>query len=150
MLAQVVERYETEAGEKKITLAYRSRTTEPSMIVATPDGVDRIFDNLVSNAVKYTPAGGSVSVALGTERDMARVEVADTGIGIPDESLNHLYEEFYRAPNAKAQVKEGTGLGLAICKELVTRYGGNITFHSKPGQGTTFVVTLPLATESAS
>jgi signal transduction histidine kinase len=149
-LGQVVERYETEAREKQIALELRTRTSELSMIIATPDGIDRVFDNLLSNAVKYTPEGGTVSVHLGTERDMARVEVADTGIGIPEESLNHLYEEFYRAPNAKAKVKEGTGLGLAICKELVTRYGGNITFHSKAGQGTTFVVTLPLATESAS
>jgi signal transduction histidine kinase len=143
VLGQVLERYETEAREKQIVLEYRSHKTELSMIIATPDGVDRIFDNLVSNAVKYTPAGGTVSVALTTERDMARIEVADTGIGIPEESLIHLWEEFYRAPNAKARVKEGTGLGLAISKELVTRYG-------KLGQGTTFVVTLPLATESAS
>ena len=150
IVGQVVERYETDARERKILLEYRSRTTEPSMIMATPDGVDRIFNNLVSNAVKYTPAGGSVSVALSIERDMVRVEVADTGIGIPEESVNHLFDEFYRAPNAKAQVKEGTGLGLAITRELVTRYGGNITFHGKSGQGTTFVVTLPLATESAS
>jgi signal transduction histidine kinase len=150
VLGQVLERYETEAREKQIVLEYRSHKTELSMIIATPDGVDRIFDNLVSNAVKYTPAGGTVSVALTTERDMARIEVADTGIGIPEESLIHLWEEFYRAPNAKARVKEGTGLGLAISKELVTRYGGNVTLHSKLGQGTTFVVTLPLATESAS
>jgi signal transduction histidine kinase len=89
-------------------------------------------------------------VTLATENDTARVEVADTGIGIPEESLNHLYEEFYRAPNAKAQVKEGTGLGLAITKELVVRYGGNITVQSTVGQGTRFIVTFPLAEKRAS
>jgi signal transduction histidine kinase len=150
IIGRVVERYETEAREKQLVLEYRSQTTEPVTVVATADGVDRIFNNLVSNAVKYTPRGGSVNVVLGTENGVARVEVADTGIGIPEESLNHLYEEFYRAPNAKAQVKEGTGLGLAITKELVTRYGGNIVVQSTVGQGTSFVVTLPRADERAS
>lgn len=147
-VTRVIARYETEAREKGLLLEYH--TAGPVMIIATPEGVDRILNNLVSNAVKYTPGGGSISVTLSTENDMARVEVADTGIGIPEESLAHLFQEFYRAPNAKAQVKEGTGLGLAITKELVKRYGGKITFRSEVGKGTTFVVTLPLAEKSFS
>lgn len=147
-VTRVIARYETEAREKGLLLEYR--TAGPVMIIATPEGVDRILDNLVSNAVKYTPGGGSISVTLSTENDMARVEVADTGIGIPEASLGNLFQEFYRAPNAKAQVKEGTGLGLAITKELVARYGGKITFQSEVGEGTTFVVTLPLAEKSRS
>jgi signal transduction histidine kinase len=150
VIRQVVERYETTASENQVALGYRCQTGEPATIIATTDGVDRIFNNLVSNAVKYTPRGGSVSVVLSTENGIARVEVADTGIGIPEESLNHLYEEFYRAPNAKAQVKEGTGLGLAITKGLVTRYGGKIAVQSKIGQGTSFIVTFPLAAKCAS
>jgi len=145
ILPQVVERYETAAREKQLLLEYRSQTMEPVTIIATAEGVDRIFDNLVSNAVKYTPEGGSIAVELSMERGMARVEVADTGIGIPEESLHHLHEEFYRAPNAKAQVKEGTGLGLAITRDLVTRYGGKIRVQSTVGQGARFFVTFPLA-----
>jgi signal transduction histidine kinase len=80
------------------------------------------------------------------EAGQARVEVSDTGIGIPDDSLDHLFEEFFRAPNAKVQVKEGTGLGLAITKDLVSRYGGQISVQSKVGHGTTFIVRLPLIT----
>ena len=71
--------------------------------------------------------------------------VADTGIGIPDESLPKLFQEFHRAKNAKALEEAGTGLGLAIVKDLVERYGGTIGVESKEGQGTTFTVTLPLA-----
>jgi two-component system sensor histidine kinase ResE len=72
--------------------------------------------------------------------------VSDTGIGIPKESIPHLFEEFYRAPNAKAQEKEGTGLGLVITKDLVTRYGGHIAVQSKLGEGTTFTVMWPIMT----
>jgi signal transduction histidine kinase len=108
--------------------------------------VDRVLNNLVSNAVKYTPSGGRVSVHLHHAQDEACLEVCDTGIGIPPESVPHLFEEFYRAPNAKALEKEGTGLGLAIIKDLVTRYGGRIAVQSELGQGTTFSVTWPATT----
>jgi signal transduction histidine kinase len=145
ILRLVVERHETEASEKQLVLEYRLLAAYPVTIIATAEGIDRIFNNLVSNAVKYTPGGGSVSVTLDKKSGAARVEVADTGIGIPEDSLSHMYEEFYRAPNAKAQVKQGTGLGLSITKELVLRYGGQITVQSTVGEGTSFVVTLPLA-----
>jgi len=78
----------------------------------------------------------------------AQVEVADTGIGIPEEALPHLFEEFYRAPNAK-KTEVGTGLGLAIVKDLVERYGGRIQVKSTVGVGTTFTVTLPLLSTGA-
>jgi len=150
VMRQVVERYETAARENHIVLEYRPPKDGPVTVNAGAEGLDRIFNNLVSNAIKYTPEGGRVSVALSLETGFARVEVSDTGIGIPEESLDHLYEEFYRAPNAKVQVKEGTGLGLSIAKDLVTRYGGQISVQSRLGQGTTFVVTLPLASERPS
>lgn len=75
----------------------------------------------------------------------AHLKVIDTGIGIPDEAQARLCEEFYRAPNAKAQVKEGTGLGLAITKNLVTRFGGRIGVKSKLGEGTEVVVIFPIS-----
>jgi signal transduction histidine kinase len=146
----VVERFEAAARENHIELEYRPPKDGTATISAGTEGLDRIFNNLVSNAVKYTPEGGRVSVTLSLEMEYARVEVSDTGIGIPEESLDHLFEEFYRAPNAKAQVKEGTGLGLAITRDLVTRYGGQISVQSKLGRGTTFVVTLPLSPEQPS
>ena len=98
---------------------------------------------MVSNAVKYTPSGGRVSVHLYCVQGEACLEVSDTGIGIPEESLPHLFEEFYRAPNAKVREKEGTGLGLAITKDWVTRYGGRIVVQSQVGEGTKFSVTWP-------
>jgi signal transduction histidine kinase len=142
---RVVKRYEIPAQEKQIKL--ESQSERGITIAATNEGVDRILNNLVSNAVKYTPRGGQVSVTLSGRDASAQIQVVDTGIGIPEEALPHLFEEFYRAPNAKAQEKEGTGLGLAIAKDLVTRFGGHIAVQSKPGQGTTFTVTFPTVVE---
>jgi len=96
-------------------------------VEATGEGVDRVLNNLVSNAVKYTPEGGRVSVMLHRVNGHAYVQVSDTGIGIPEEVMLHLFEEFYRAPNAKALEKEGTGLGLTITRDLIAHYDGRIT-----------------------
>lgn len=145
---RVVERFQVPAQEKHIKLEWQCECPEsPVKIAATNEGVDRILNNLVSNAIKYTPRGGRVSVRMFVRENRATLEVSDTGIGIPEDALPHLFEEFYRAPNAKAQVKEGTGLGLAITKDLVTRFGGHISVQSQVGHGTTFTVTFPLLVE---
>ena len=114
------------------------------VVQATEEGLDRIFVNLVGNAVKYTPPGGVVTVSVQQVDGQAQVEVSDTGIGIPEEALPHLFEEFYRAPNARQSAEVGTGLGLAIVKDLVESYGGRIQVKSTVGMGTAFTVTLPL------
>lgn|GEM_PF-789125 len=113
-------------------------------VVATADGVERILVNLVGNAIKYTPPGGHVGVALGQVGGEVLLTVRDTGIGIPQEAQPHLFEEFFRAENAKSLEREGTGLGLSIVKGLVERYGGRIGVESEAGRGTTFTVSLPL------
>jgi signal transduction histidine kinase len=110
----------------------------------TEGGLDRIFTNLVSNAVKYTPPGGSITITVRQANGQAQVDVADTGIGIPQEALSHLFQEFYRAPNAKKSDQVGTGLGLAIVRELVGRYGGQIDVESTVEQGSLFTVTFPI------
>jgi len=140
---RVAERFRPKAEAKGLAL-HVGRPEQELTIRGRADEVDRILDNLVGNAVKYTPAG---EVRLRLERDgpQARITVSDTGIGIPAESLPHLFREFYRAPNAKELEESGTGLGLSIVHDLVTRYGGKIEVDSEEGQGTTFTVTLPLA-----
>lgn len=146
VMEAVVERYKPMAAEKRIQLAYRCELPTPPLLLASLGGVDRIFNNLLSNAIKYTPEGGRVTVTIGCGRDSQhmQVQVSDTGIGIPQESLPHLFEEFYRAPNARQQIREGTGLGLSISRDLVQRYGGRIDVESDEGQGTTFTIAFPL------
>jgi two-component system, OmpR family, phosphate regulon sensor histidine kinase PhoR len=138
------------AEDKNVSLILRP-WREELVVWATEDALDAICHNLVENAVKYTPAGGQVTVSLARSGDEAQMTVADTGIGISQEAQMHLFEEFYRAPNARATNAVGTGLGLAIVKGLVERYRGRITVYS-PGlaQGTTFTVFLPLYRNSAS
>jgi signal transduction histidine kinase len=136
------------AEEKGVALAHRA-CCEELVVWGSEEGLDRILVNLVGNAVKYTPAGGSVTVSLQRVQaadgpgEEVQVQVTDTGIGIPEEALGHLFEEFYRAPNVKALDEVGTGLGLAIVKDLVDRYRGRVEVQSTLGQGTTFTVTFP-------
>lgn len=145
-VGRVITRFEMSAKEKQIELKWQCEPTDSPLIVsATNEDIDRILNNLVSNALKYTPHCGTVTVTLECIEGCAHLKVIDTGIGIPDEAKARLFEEFYRAPNAKAQVKEGTGLGLAITKNLVTRFGGRISVKSKLGEGTEFIVILPIA-----
>jgi signal transduction histidine kinase len=143
VLEQVRARFEAPAREKGLALQLKA-SSEPLKVWGDKDELDRMFSNLVSNAVKYTQQG---EVRLAVERidGMAKITVSDTGIGIPKEEQAHLFQEFYRASNAKELERSGTGLGLSIVKDLVDRYGGEITVESAQNQGTTFRVTLPLS-----
>jgi signal transduction histidine kinase len=102
-----------------------------------------MLSNLLFNAVKYTPEGKTVHLEAKTHDDRVRVDVSDTGIGIPADELGHVFDEFFRASNAKNREKDGTGLGLSIVKQIADRHGGELSVQSEEGQGTTFTVTLP-------
>jgi signal transduction histidine kinase len=106
----------------------------------------QLLDNLVSNAIKFTPQGGRVTVRLTGGDGLARIEVTDTGIGIPDQEREKLFERFFRSQTALERQIQGTGLGLYISKAIVEAHGGRIGVHSREGQGTTFVVELPTVT----
>ena len=100
---------------------------------------------LVDNALRYTATGGQVDVDVARRDGSAVMAVTDSGIGIPPEALDHVFERFYRADDARTRDSGGAGLGLAIAQKLVDEHGGRISAESTPGQGSTFTVTLPLA-----
>jgi signal transduction histidine kinase len=106
--------------------------------------LQEVATNLVANAVQYTPAGGAIRVSLAKDHHEATLSVADTGIGISEAAAEKLFDEFYRAPEAKAMMAHGTGLGLAITRRIVQMHGGRVTVDSQPGQGATFTVRVPL------
>ncbi len=110
-----------------------------------PAKLAQLFDNLVSNAIKFTPRDGRVTVRLAARGEMIRIEVSDTGIGIPDVERDRLFERFFRAQSALERQIQGTGLGLYISKAIVDAHEGRIGVESAPGAGTTFVVELPVA-----
>jgi signal transduction histidine kinase len=107
--------------------------------------IRQVLLNLVTNAIKYTPAGGTVSLGLSEEAEAVTFTVRDTGIGIAPEDLPHIFDRFWRADPARSRTGErpGTGLGLAITKWIAEAHGGSITVQSRPGRGTVFTVRLP-------
>ncbi|MBD3308513.1 hypothetical protein GF339_18955, partial [candidate division KSB3 bacterium] len=109
-------------------------------------GYHLILSNLVSNAIKYTQTG-FVKVSLFRQQDWAVLEVTDSGIGIPEADMSRLFQEFFRASNAKRQKIQGTGVGLAGVKHIVERFGGELALSSHENEGSTFTVRLPLYTE---
>ncbi len=102
-----------------------------------------MLDNLVSNAVKFTDDGGTVTVSIAANGDSALLVVADTGIGIPSDEQGQVFSRFFRASTATARAIPGTGLGLAISRALVEQHGGTISLESSEGEGTRVTVSLP-------
>ena len=105
--------------------------------------IEETIMNLLLNAVKYTPQGGKVRIEVKDQNESVLVRVSDTGIGVPQEDLDRAFEEFYRAPNARAVERDGTGLGLSFAKQVVERHGGRIWIENNSGGGSTFSFTIP-------
>lgn len=116
---------------------------DPVIIRGDKIRIEQILINITSNAIKYTPDGGRISLRLHDLGDRAEITITDNGVGIPEEDLPHLFERFYRVEKARSSDKGGTGLGLAIAKEFAVAHGGDIRVSSIVGKGTTFTVTLP-------
>jgi two-component system, NtrC family, sensor histidine kinase KinB len=111
-------------------------------VLADPQRLPLVFDNLLSNALKYTPRGGEVRVSGRTAEGMVQFLVEDSGIGIAPEYLPRLFEKFFRVPG---QEQVDSGLGLTIAKEIVLAHGGRIEVASQPGKGTKFTFTVKVA-----
>lgn len=143
ILHSVMDTFIHQAEEKQIALRLDA-PLEPVLVYANEDGLKRIFSNLISNALKYTPAGGRITIEMAVQAGQVQVSVIDTGIGIPEDAVEKLGEEFFRAPNARHAGIPGTGLGMAIVRQYVSQFGGLLRIHSVEGEGTTMTVTLPV------
>jgi signal transduction histidine kinase len=122
----------------------------PIQMVGDAESISELFENLISNAIKYTPADGRVAVSVHRRGGQVEISVADSGMGIPSADLESVFDEFYRAENARTSGKEGTGLGLSIVRAIARAHGGDILVESKLGVGSTFRVLLPTAGPTAS
>jgi PAS domain S-box-containing protein len=121
-----------------------SASNVPRAVEADRLRIKQVLVNLLSNAIKFTPEGGRIGVDARVQESAVVVSVSDTGIGIPPEEHESIFDKFHQVGATTKGVREGTGLGLAITKRLVEQHGGSISVQSKPQQGSTFVFTLPL------
>jgi signal transduction histidine kinase len=145
-LAQVVERALTQIGPAaaKASVGLHAEVRGPLPLRGDGVQLDRVLANLLGNAVKFTPAAGTVSVHARVDAGEVVLMVADTGMGIPAEEQQALFVRFFRATNAIRQAVPGTGLGLAICRKIVDNHGGTIDVRSTENVGTTVTVRLPV------
>lgn len=143
LISGTVEKLQLEARSKKQTLEKYVMGDIPN-IQADYDRIEQVALNIVTNAIKYTPEGGKVTVYIGKLYNDVYMKVADTGIGIPENDLPRIFERFYRVDKARSREMGGTGLGLSIAKEIVEAHGGTISISSELGKGTEVTVKLPI------
>jgi len=131
------------ADDRQIAISL-SCASGRSHLLGDRDRISQVLDNLISNAIKFTAPGGTVSIRVTQAAGEAVVDVEDTGIGIPEAEQEHLFQRFFRASSASQRHIAGVGLGLSIVRAIVEAHGGAIEFASRQGAGTTFRVRLPL------
>lgn len=141
ILQQIVDELQPTLARHRIELKCPPR---PVVIEGDRLRLEQVVQNLIQNAAKYSPDGGPIRVRLTEEEGMARIDVTDRGIGIPEAAIPRLFQRFYRAPNADSQQYSGMGIGLYVVKEIVNLHGGTVTVQSKEGEGSTFTIRLPL------
>ncbi len=146
----VAQSFESSAGKRGIALTVEVEADEIEMYFDR-DKLEKILVNMLSNAFKFTEEGGAVSVTVGRIADSlnskAEISVRDTGLGIPSDQIDKVFDRFYQVDASQTREQEGSGIGLALTKELVELHHGTIAVTSEVGKGTTFVVTLPLGRE---
>jgi two-component system phosphate regulon sensor histidine kinase PhoR len=141
-ISRALDAVERKAKDKSISVTSH---VDPlvSQIVGNQFSINEMIANLLFNAIKYTPENKTVHIEASGHDDYVQIDITDTGIGIPADEIENVFEEFFRASNAKESEKDGTGLGLSIVKQIVERHGGKISVQSKQGEGSTFTVILP-------
>lgn len=149
MLEDVADRFSFQLKQKKISIAIDVKSVIGPIMLDT-DQIDQLLDNLVSNAIKYTPENGSIEITVRKkDDDFIEVSVQDTGVGIAKKDLNRIFERFYRVDKARSRNMGGTGLGLSIAREIVKAHGGTIAIESEPSLGTKVSFTLPILAEES-
>jgi two-component system sensor histidine kinase ResE len=144
VLKWIGRKFQTLAHERQIDFHVHLEESDTYPILGDSDRLEQVFTNLIDNAFRHTPPGGSVTLSMQKEGHFARIAVSDTGEGIPEEDLSFIFERFYKVDKARTRSKSGTGLGLSIAKNIVQKHQGEIMVSSTVGKGTTFTVLLPL------
>jgi signal transduction histidine kinase len=145
---KAVEGQRIAAEGKRVLLSLRDGQELPK-VHGNSQWLGQVFDNLISNAIKFSPAGGRIEIGLENKGEGVLVYVSDEGIGIPSGEQDRVFEKFFRASNRDEEPAPGTGLGLAICRQIIDRHGGRIWFESESGKGTRFYFVVPTERSAA-
>ena len=138
---KIIDRFEM---TKNINVTFQRFLPDKALFVEVDqDKITQVLDNIISNALKYSPEGGTITFKVKEKEDYIEISVSDQGLGIPKENLEKIFERFYRVDKARTRQMGGTGLGLAIAKEMISAHGGDVWATSKEGKGTTIIFTLP-------
>ena len=148
VIAQVSEGLEVQAHEREVTLKFEVAAGLPK-VQADEQRITQVLFNLLSNALRHTPVGGTVTISAELREGRVLVSARDTGTGIPPEDLPHVFERFYRADRSRTRATGGSGLGLTIAKQIVEAHGGQIWAQSWLGAGSTFTFSLPVSNNNA-
>ena len=140
LVQHIIKNFETEFMSKHVSLDFKG---EVSPVFADSDKISQVIVNLLSNALKYSPAGKTVQIIVAHDKNWTVLKIKDTGIGISSEDLPHIFERFYRADKSRNRESGGSGVGLAIVKAIVDAHGGKISVSSVMNEGTEFTVSLP-------
>lgn len=148
------DRYSLDEQLRKIVIAFEPQWSiklinvelelQPLSIIADEDKLSQIWTNLISNSIKFTGSGGRITITAAENGDQLVVQIADNGVGVPEEELSHIFKPFYKIDKSRDRLVGGSGIGLSIVKRIVDLHHGQIEASSKPGEGTTFTVWLPL------
>jgi two-component system sensor histidine kinase/response regulator len=149
LLVKLIDFFSSTAAEQNISLKL-DPDSEAGMVLGNEESLEQVFSNLISNSIKYNRSGGSVLISIETAEDSVSVAIEDTGIGIAEEHLPFLFDQFYRVNKGEGCKVEGTGLGLSIARKIVEAHKGDIKVTSELDAGSTFTVTLPKADEETS
>jgi len=145
LVGEIARNVQPAAADRVLDLAVEL-PSEPVRAFVDSDRIQQVFHNLLENAMRYTEAGGAIRIKLSSVPTEARMEVSDTGIGIPETDLPYVFERFFRSDRARRAYSGGSGLGLSIVRWIVEAHKGTVGVKSQVGKGTTFAVKLPLIT----
>ncbi len=140
LMMRILDIHESEFFAKDIQVDY---IPQEVIVYADQDKLSQVMNNLISNAVKYTDESGIISIEVSDHHEVLEIKITDTGIGISEEDLPHIFERFYRVDKSRNHKTGGIGIGLTITQSIIKAHGGAITAHSKVSQGTTFIIRLP-------
>nr|WP_054951523.1 ATP-binding protein [Numidum massiliense] len=146
LVLRVVRKFQGLAQEKGLTVEAKV-TEEPLRVRLDEDSIEQVCINLIENAIRHTPEGGTITLSVDPSKEGVVFKVRDTGSGIPEQDLPFVFERFYKADKARTRSRSGTGLGLSIAKHIVEAHGGTISVESTVGEGTTFTLRIPNVSE---